>query len=75
YFHTKFQQRGFPDDGFEVQVNNSHRDWKRTAGLYDIRDTAATFVKDNEWFELGIRVEGKHVITSINGQTIIDWTE
>ncbi|MFT3948073.1 MAG: DUF1080 domain-containing protein [Agriterribacter sp.] len=75
YFHTKFQQKGFPDDGFEVQVNNSHTDWKRTAGLYDIKDTAATFVKDDEWFELGIRVEGKHVITKINGQTIIDWTE
>ena len=75
YFHTKFQQKGFPDDGFEVQVNNSHRDWKRTAGLYDIKDTAATFVKDDEWFELGIRVEGRHVITKINGQTIVDWME
>ena len=75
YFHTAFQQRGFPDKGFEVQVNNSHTDWKRTAGLYDIKDTAATFVKDNEWFELYIKVEGKHVITKINGQTITDWTE
>lgn len=75
YFHTKFQQRGFPDDGFEVQVNNSHTDWKRTAGLYDIKDTSATFVKDNEWFELYIKVVGKRVITKINGQTIIDWTE
>ncbi len=75
YFHTKFQQRGFPDDGFEVQVNNSHTDWKRTAGLYDIKDTAATFVKDNEWFEMSITVIGKHVVTKINGQTIIDWTE
>lgn len=75
YFHTAFQQKGFPDKGFEVQVNNSHTDWKRTAGLYDIKDTAATFVKDNEWFELYIKVEGKHVITKINGQTITDWTE
>ena len=75
YFHTAFQQKGFPDKGFEVQVNNSHTDWKRTAGLYDIKDTAATFVKDNEWFELYIKVEGKHVTTKINGQTVIDWTE
>lgn len=75
YFHTKFQQRGFPDDGFEVQVNNSHTDWKRTAGLYDIKDTGATFVKDNEWFELYIKVVGKHVITKINGQTVTEWTE
>lgn len=75
YFHTKFQQKGFPDDGFEVQVNNSHTDWKRTAGLYDIKDTAATFVKDDEWFEMSIKVEGKHVVTRINGQQVIDWTE
>ena len=75
YFHTVFQPKGFPDKGFEVQVNNSHTDWKRTAGLYDIRDTSATFVKDDEWFELYIKVDGKHVTTKINGQTIIDYTE
>ncbi|HEX5024966.1 MAG TPA: DUF1080 domain-containing protein [Agriterribacter sp.] len=75
YFHTAFQDKGFPDKGFEVQVNNSHTDWKRTAGLYDIKDTAAVFVKDNEWFELYIKVEGKHVTTKINGQTIVDYTE
>ena len=75
YFHTAFQQKGFPDNGFEVQVNNSHTDWKRTAGLYDIKDTAATFVKDDVWFELYIKVEGKHVVTKINGQTVTDWTE
>lgn len=75
YFHTKFQQRGFPDDGFEVQVNNSHKDWKRTAGLYDIKEATETYVKDDEWFEMSVRVEGRHVVTKINGQTIIDWTE
>jgi len=25
YFHTKFQQDGWPEKGFEVQVNNTHR--------------------------------------------------
>src|SRR5690625_7650700 len=29
YFHTTFQEVGYPDDGFEVQVNNSSGDWKR----------------------------------------------
>jgi hypothetical protein len=33
YFHTAFQEKGFPDKGFEVQVNNSHSDWKRSGGL------------------------------------------
>src|SRR5947207_899463 len=39
YFHTKFQEKGFPDKGFECQVNCSHTDWKKTGGLYDIKDT------------------------------------
>ena len=26
YFHTTYQEDGFPDKGFEVQVNNSHTD-------------------------------------------------
>src|SRR5690349_1609132 len=49
YFHTAYQDVGFPDKGFEVQVNNSHTDWKRTAGLYDIVDTRDVNVKDDEW--------------------------
>ena len=32
YFHTEYQATGWPDKGYEVQVNNSHTDWKRTAG-------------------------------------------
>jgi hypothetical protein len=42
---------------FEVQVNNSHSDWKRTAGLYDIKGVKEVFVKDYEWFTEYIRVE------------------
>jgi hypothetical protein len=75
YFHTEFQENGFPDKGFEVQVNNSHTDWKRTAGLYDIVDTREVYVKDSVWFTMSIRVEGKHVVTKINDKTIVDWTE
>ncbi|MDP4285590.1 MAG: DUF1080 domain-containing protein [Bacteroidota bacterium] len=75
YFHTEYQQRSFPDKGFEVQVNNSHTDWKRTAGLYDIKDTREVYVKDNVWFTEYIKVEGKHVITKINDIVVTDWTQ
>lgn len=75
YFHTVYQEKGFPDKGFEVQVNNSHTDWKRTAGLYDIKDTKEVYVKDNVWFTLYIKVQGKHVITKINNKVITDWTQ
>jgi hypothetical protein len=38
YFHTKFQQGGWPKLGLECQVNNSHSDWRRTGSLYGIRN-------------------------------------
>jgi hypothetical protein len=75
YFHTVFQEAGWPDKGFEVQVNNTHKDTKRTAGLYDVKDNYDTVAKDNEWFTLYVKVEGKHVITKVNDKVIIDWTE
>lgn len=75
YFHTAFQEKGFPDKGFEVQVNNSHTDWKRTGGLYDIKDTREVFVKDDTWYTEYIRVEGKHVIVKINDKVVTDWTQ
>ncbi|MEO6948628.1 MAG: DUF1080 domain-containing protein [Ginsengibacter sp.] len=75
YFHTKFQENGWPDKGFEVQVNNSHGDWKRTGGLYDVKDTKEVYVKDNVWFTEYIKVEGKHVITKINDIVVTDWTQ
>ncbi len=75
YFHTEYQEKGFPDKGFEVQVNNSHTDWKRTGGLYDIKDTKEVYVKDDVWFTEYIRVEGKHVIVKINDTVVTDWTQ
>ena len=56
YFHTAYQQESFPDKGFEVQVNNSHTDWKRTGGLYDIKDTKKVYVKDDVWYTEYIKV-------------------
>ncbi len=36
YFHTKYQQTGFPRFGIECQVDNSHSDWRRTGSLYGL---------------------------------------
>lgn len=75
YFHTAWQETGWPDKGFEVQVNNTHKDPKKTAGLYDIVDNFEAPAKDDEWFTLYIKVEGKHVITKVNDKVIVDYTE
>ena len=75
YFHTEFQGPGWPAKGYEVQVNNTHGDPKKTAGLYNVKDNFEAPAKDGEWFTMTIKVEGKHVTTSVNGKVIVDYTE
>ena len=76
YFHTKYQDTGWPEKGYEVQVNCSQGDRKKTGGLYgvaDVMDEAPH--KDNEWFTQHVIVNGKHVIVKVNGEVTTDYTE
>ena len=76
YFHTQFEPKGWPSQGFECQVNATHLDRKKTGGLYaiaDVMDKAPN--KDGEWFDYGIKVEGNHIVISINGKVTTDWTQ
>ncbi len=75
YFHTAWQDSGWPARGYEVQVNNSHEDPKRTGGLYDVEDNYRAPAKDEAWFTLRIRVEGRRVRTYVDGRQIVDYTQ
>jgi len=75
YFHTEYQDKGWPAKGYEVQVNNSHTDWRRTGSLYAVQDVKEVYVKDNEWYTESITVKGKRVIIKINNKTVVDYTE
>jgi len=75
YFHTEWQEVGWPNKGYEVQVNNSHSDTSRSAGLWGIRDYRSVAVPDGKWFTLTTRVEGKRIVTLIDDKVIVDYTE
>ncbi len=76
YFHTSFQQSGWPRAGFEVQINNSYKgDNKRTGSLYGVRNVHKQFVRDNEWFNLNIVVRGKQVQVRLNNMLVVDYVE
>jgi hypothetical protein len=75
FFHTEFQETGWPAKGYEVQVNNTQSDWRRTGSLYAVQDVREVYVKDYEWFTETIRVEGKRVTIKINDRTVVDYTE
>lgn len=75
YIHTQYQEGGWPAKGYEVQVNNSHTDWRRTGSLYAIEDVKEVYVKDNVWFTEYVKVQGKRITIKINDKTVVDYTE
>ena len=76
YFHTAYQEGGWPSKGYEVQVNNSHTDPIRTGSLYNIVNVMNVApAKDNEWFTQQIAVQGKKVTIKVNGKTTVEYTE
>lgn len=75
YFHTVYQESSWPKKGYEVQVNNSHTDWRRTGSLYAIQDVREVYVKDSVWYTERIKVKGKHVSVFINNRQVVDYTE
>jgi len=77
YFHTNPKDQGWPEHGFECQVNNTFKtDPRKTGGLYAVKDVMNTApVGDNEWFTYDIIVNGNHVEIKINGKTTADWTQ
>lgn len=76
FFHTKYQEEGWPTVGYEAQINNSHTDVKRTGGLYDVADVMNDSpVNDGEWFTQEVIVEGRRIVVKVNGNTTTDYTE
>lgn len=75
YFHTAWQDEDWPTRGYEVQVNNSQGDPKRTGGLYGIKDHYQAPARDDAWFTLRIRVEGRRIRTFVDGKPIVDYTQ
>lgn len=75
FFHTAYQAEGWPRKGYEVQVNNSHSDWRRTGSLYDVQDVKEVYVNDKEWFTEYIKVQDKRIVVKINDRTVVDYTE
>lgn len=76
YFHTQYQDEGWPSKGYEVQVNNSFdEDPRRTGSLYAVDDIKKTVVGDNTWFTIHIKVEQRHITVTVNGKKLVDYTE
>ena len=75
YFHTTYQEKGFPRAGIECQVNVSHTDWIKTGSLYGLVNIGLTPAKDNQWWTQHIIVRGRKVTVKIDGKTVLEYNE
>ncbi|MBO0930542.1 DUF1080 domain-containing protein [Fibrella sp. HMF5036] len=75
FIHTAYQETGWPAQGYEIQVNQTHTDWRKTGSVYSMQDVKETFVKDDEWYTEAITVQGKQVTVKINDKVINTYTE
>lgn len=76
YFHTKYQDEGWPSAGYEVQVNNTHGDPKKTGGLYAVADVMDNSpAKDGEWFTQHVIVKGSKVVVKVNDKVTTEYTQ
>lgn len=76
YFHTDYQEEGWPLKGFEVQVNNTFaRDPRKSGSLYGVLDNLLAPAGDDAWFEEHIVVKGNTVKVYVDGDLITNWVQ
>ncbi|MDP8242633.1 MAG: DUF1080 domain-containing protein [Candidatus Hinthialibacter antarcticus] len=81
FFHTAFQDKGWPAQGYEAQVNNTHRgsgeyiERKKTGSLYSVRNQYLQIANDYEWNTMRIVVRGKRIQMFVNDEKTVDYTE
>jgi inosose dehydratase len=74
YFHTQFQESGWPEAGHEAQVANTHTDPRRTGSLYGVVDVRRQVIPDDVWWTQHVIVRGRRVIIKLDGKTVVDHT-
>jgi hypothetical protein len=75
YFHTKFQRRGWPEHGYECQVNVTHTDPVKTGSIYNTKKLLETPAEDNKWWTQHIIVQGNKITVKIDGETVLEYEE
>lgn len=75
FIHTQYQETGWPNIGYEIQVNQSHGDWRKTGSVYSFKDVREVYVADDEWYTEHIIVQGDKVTVKINGEVVNEYDQ
>ncbi|PHX92597.1 MAG: glycosyl hydrolase [Pedosphaera sp.] len=61
--------------GYEIQLNSSEREKRKTGSLYAVVDLDKSPVDESQWFRVRIIVRDKRITIHLNGQQVVDYTE
>jgi hypothetical protein len=73
YFRAEFMT-GWPN-GYEAQVNNSHKDPKRTGSLYNFVDVREQLIPDDTWWTQHVIANGNHIVIKVNDKVVVDYVD
>lgn len=75
FIHTDYQDEGWPNKGYRIQVNQTHADWRKTGSVYAVQDVKELFVKDEEWYTVSITVKDEQVTIRVNDKVVNNYIE
>jgi hypothetical protein len=80
FFHSEIhsgdgRRKSHLSKGYEVQLNSSTIEKRKTGSLYDVVDLAESPVNEADWFKVRVRVEGRRIVVQLNDRTVVDYTE
>ncbi|MEE2712147.1 MAG: family 16 glycoside hydrolase [Planctomycetota bacterium] len=75
FFHTKWQESGWPAHGYEAQINTTHGDTIKTGSVYAVRNVTKAASADEQWFKMAVEVRRKNIVTKVNGKKLVDYDE
>ncbi|MEM7395006.1 MAG: DUF1080 domain-containing protein, partial [Verrucomicrobiota bacterium] len=61
--------------GYEVQLNSTKKERRKTGSLYDVKDLSTSSVDETKWFRVNITVKDKQITVKLDGQQVVDYIE
>lgn len=78
YFHTDMSvsnARNHLAKGYEIQLNNTSKEQRKTGSLYAVVDLSTSPVDETKWVRVRIRVQDKHIQVFLNDTRTVDYVE
>jgi type 1 glutamine amidotransferase len=74
YFHTRYEEHGTPDVGYEAQINASRDGESKTGSLVGVREVNSSPHEDREWFTYHVKVDRKEITVKVDGEVVNEYT-